>query len=140
VTPQIENLHCKTTSLVGIDINCTTGTAINNVVTTTGRTQNNETRTSDASTENKMISPHTDDRKRKEAISFDSASPKHKILKRDDNSENEQFFLAFVVTLEAKYDDVTMLPQMLLRMEWINGSDRNCMYQLFQYFQNLFSC
>mgnify|MGYP002803873290 CR=1 FL=1 len=150
-TPQIENLHSK--SRIVTDLNCVsdtveaqTTTNIKHSATPKYRTQNNETQKFDtklqADTEHKTVSLYYNDRKRKEAISPDSGTPKQKLLKEDDHFKSElkeQFFLAFVLLLEARYDDISMLSQIFLQMEWINGSNRNCMYQLFQYFQNLFS-
>ena len=144
-TPQIENLHSN--SRIVTDLNCASDTVkaqtitnIKHSVTPKDRTQNNETNKSE--TEHKIISLYKNDRKRKEAISQDSGTRKQKLLKEDDHCKSEhkeQFFLEFVLTLEARCDDISMLSRIFLQMEWVNGSNRNCMYQLFQYFQNLFS-
>ena len=119
-------------------------TAIKHVVTPEGKTQNNEilkaeNKDTQASTEDNISSPHRDGKKRKEPASPDVSKHRYKLLKPDDNHENEPFFIEFVLTLEAKHDDIMPLSQMFLQMEWINGTDRNCMYQLFQYFQNRLS-
>jgi hypothetical protein len=121
-------------------------TAIKHVVTPEGKTQNNEILKSDnkdtkfqTSTEDNISSLDRDGKKRKEPASPDVSKHGYKLLKPDDNHGNERFFIEFVLTLEAKHDDIMPLSQMFLQMEWINGTDRNCMYQLFQYFQNRFS-
>ena len=80
------------------------------------------------------------DRKRKHSSSPNTT--KSKFLKSDDNDENKQVLLEFVLTLGAKRDDLVEyddIPEMFLQMDWINGQDRNCMYQLFQYFKNRFN-
>lgn len=123
-----------------------TNTTIKHRAAPEGKTQNNETPKSDnkdaklqTNTEDKIYSLSTGDKKRK--TSADTTKHRQKFLKPDDNNKSEEFFLEFVVILGAKHDDVMLgsLSEMFLQMEWMNGLDRNCMYQLFQYFQNRFS-
>ncbi|XP_028415215.1 RNA N6-adenosine-methyltransferase mettl16-like [Dendronephthya gigantea] len=74
-----------------------------------------------------------------------SSSPditKRKFLKSDDTEESKQVLIEFALSLGTKCNDLVednVLPEMFLQMEWIDGQDRNCMYQLFQYFKNRFS-
>lgn len=104
-------------------------------VTSEGETQNgqmpkpdNKDTTLQAGTDNNSTL-HT---KRKEQAYPETSTHKNKFLKFDDIPKNEQLFLEFHATIEVEHG----LPQTFLQMVWIDGSEKNCMYQLFQYFQN----
>ena len=88
-------------------------------------------------TDTKETKFDTDDKKRKEPVCLDDHDHKHKMLKTDNDNV---FFLEFLITLTSKHVDVIShgFSEIFLQMEWIEGRDRNNMYQLFQYFQNRF--
>ena len=105
------------------------------------KTQNGQTTKSDnknttfqANTD-KISTLHT---KRKERAYPESSTHSHKFLKSDEIRKNEQFFLEFHATIGVEHVDIMPdgLPQTFLQMVWIDGSEKNSMYQLFQYFQN----
>ena len=64
-----------------------------------------------------------------------------KRLKSSDIPKNEQLFFEFHATIGAEHVDIKRdgFPKTFLQMEWIDGHEKNSMYQLFQYFQNRLS-
>ena len=86
----------------------------------------------------KISTLHT---KRKETAHPETSTRKHKFLKSDEIPKNKQLFLEFHATIGVEHVDFMPdgFPQTYLQMVWISGSDKNCMYQLFQYFQNRLS-
>ena len=54
------------------------------------------------------------------------------------SSLNDGYFIEFHLEVGVKLAEVIpgIFPNVFLRMQWVDGKDRNSMYQLFQYFQN----
>ena len=94
----------------------------------------NKNTTLEANTD-KISTLHT---KRKEPAHPETSTHRHKCLKSDEIPKNEQLFLTFHATIGVEHVDIMpdSFPQTFLQMVWIDGSEKNCMYQLFQYFQN----
>ena len=69
-----------------------------------------------------------------------SVQPKgcDKFLELSCSSLNDGYFIEFHLEVGVKLAEVIpgIFPNVFLRMQWVDGKDRNSMYQLFQYFQN----
>lgn len=97
-----------------------------------GKSQNGQTPQS--ANKNTTLEANT---KRKEPPHPESGTHS-KRLKSDNIPKNEHLFLEFHASVGAEHVDIKTdgFPKTFLQMEWIDGHEKNSMYQLFQYFQN----
>ena len=100
-----------------------------------GKSQNGQTPKS--AKKNTTLEANT---KRKEPPHPESATHS-KRLKSRDIPKNEHLFFEFHATIGAGHVDIKTdgFPKTFLQMEWIDGHEKNSMYQLFQYFKNRLS-